>query len=499
MSFTADLLDIELTKRHIYLDDNINWTLLKKTKKLGDHYLANHRDKLNFGTAYMQYLENPMLIKHYKDFEKYYTEENNPFNSNDWISEIKENGDRFLLTFDPEIGFQIFSRNEVKGTFLRGDFTEHILFIKNGLVRSPKDFIGAFNYRFIIEGEILVDVDNTRFEGVEYNNVVDYIQAILGALPERAKNHQKQGNTLLFKVFDVIYFEKDPKPIELPKYEYKNDGVTEEEAQWVLTHFAEYLESSGFDLSIPKKGKKKFWEKDPGKKIFTYLASLKNTPKYDVRKYSFERRRQLRESIVKFLQKNNLPFESIETEEVNKIEFIENLIREGVEGGILKNKKAPYFSSLKESRSHRASYKVKSSIAKMLENKGIYEDFDAYITGYELPKSKKIKDMIGAVKFSIYLVNEEGETVEHEIANIGGIPHETKREMTKVDKFGNISLKEEYIGRVIAIDGFSISPQSLRFSHAKLRNNTLEYKDKEPVDCCYDIQSLKEMISIRGK
>ena len=75
---------------------------------------------------------------------------------------------------------------------------------------EPKDWVGKFPYRFILDGEILADGD-TVLEGVEYgvNAVEYYIQSIFSACTEKAKEIQNAGHNMSFHIFDVIYFQKD--------------------------------------------------------------------------------------------------------------------------------------------------------------------------------------------------------------------------------------------------------------------------------------------------
>jgi hypothetical protein len=495
-----DELNEELTKKHIYLDDNIKWDNQKMVKLLGDNYLKEHREEWTFGVAFVQAQNNFMLCKHYKDEIKNFAPEDDPLTSDNWIAEVKKDDFRLYVVYDPEYGFELFSRRESVKTFLNSTFTDKVLFIKNGLVRQPKDFIGTFNYRFVLDCGITVNSDNTVFEGVDYSNAEDLLQAILGSLPERAKEYQKGGNSLVINGFDVLYFEKDPQPIareDFPKFIYQEPEVTNEDVKWIQKNFENYLLTSGFvdkfGKPMPLNGKTK--------KLYSYLITLKDTSKYDVRKLPFIKRRKLRDSIITFLQANILPFVHIDSEDENKISFAEQIIREGGEGAILKNLNAPYISSMASSRSHKAMLKVKQNVTQLLANMDVNEDFDVFISGSNPPKSKRIKDMIGAVKCSVYVENEDGITEEHEIANVSGIPHEVKRLMTVVDEQGSITLNPEYLGKVIAINGMGLTHRNLRFSHAVLKdkdNDRLVCKPKNAIECTYSIDNLEAMVSIRG-
>lgn len=500
MSLTKDELNQELTRRHIYLDDSIKWDNKKMLKKLGDHYIKEHREELTFGNAFVQSLSNFMLCKHYKEELKNFEPQDDPITSNQWIAEVKKDDFRCYVCYDPLYGFELYSRRESVKTFLNSKFTDKILFIKNGLVRSPKDFVGTFNCRFVLDCGITVESGNANFEGMTYSNAEDLLQAILGSLPERAKEYQRSGNSLVITGFDVIYFEKDPKPIDvenLPKFIYEEPTVTEEDVKWIHKNFEAYLITSGFTDKFGKLlplGAKT-------KKLYAYLITLKDTSVHDLRKLPFLKRRNVRDKIITFLQQNNLPFEHIDTEEENKIEFAEQLIGEGFEGAILKNLNAPYVSSMASSRSHRCMLKVKQSVSQLLTNMDVKEDFDVFVTGCNPPKSKRLGDMIGALKCSIYLEDEDGNTLEHEIANVSGIPHEVKRDMAVIGENGKITLNPKYMGKVIAINGMGITHLSKRFSHSVLKDrdpDRLITKDKSPIDCTYSSSMIDNMISVRG-
>ena len=213
----------------------------------------------------------------------------------------------------------------------------------------------------------------------------------------------------------------------------------------------------------------------------------------------FYKRRQARKKVLDVLAKAGLPFTEVDGEDSFKIDYLDNVLRSGGEGILVKCLDAPYISALKSSRSHKACMKVKQTVSEMMKNDGRHMDFDVFITGANPPKSNRIKDMIGALKCSVYLENEFGETVEHEIANISGIPHEWKRKLAQVGEDGKITLNPEYLGKVIAIDGMALSHTSLRFQHAVLKEKDgLVFKDKAPKDCEWTREALEKMVIVRG-
>ena len=183
--------------------------------------------------------------------------------------------------------------------------------------------------------------------------------------------------------------------------------------------------------------------------------------------------------------------------EDNKIEFTENILSSGGEGSIIKNIHAPYISGLRSTRNHRAAMKIKQSISKMM-NSNLLEDFDVFITGANPPKSDRITDMIGSLSCSIYIHKKDGTTVEHEIANITGITHDWKKKLAKIED-GKITLNPDYLYKVISVDGLALTGNNLKFQHATLKNKILEFKDKNPSECTWEEEALKDMILTRGK
>jgi hypothetical protein len=154
---------------------------------------------------------------------------------------------------------------------------------------------------------------------------------------------------------------------------------------------------------------------------------------------------------------------------------------------------------MRSSRSHRAAMKIKQSISKMMTS-DLIEDFDVFITGANPPKSDRITDMIGSLSCSIYIHKKDGTTVEHEIANITGISHEWKKKLALVnEETGKITLNPDYLYKVIAIDGLALTGSNLKFQHATLKSNNLEFKDKDPSECPWEEEALQDMILTRGK
>lgn len=492
-NFRSDKLEEAIHDYDIYLEDDIKWDNEKMIKRLGDFFISLSPSKYSWGAKYVQSLGTPMLCRHLKEDLKHFKGMPSPTESEAYIAENKVNGFRCVACYSPEKGFEFFSRRESSADFLNGNFTDKFLFINNGLISEPKDYKNAFNYRFVIDGELIVESSEMDGPSTMEVSIEDYIQGVLGSSPERARAFQKDGHRLKMIVFDVLYFEKNPAipATWTPKYEYRERELTSEAIQWVEEHFSDYLKSAGFVIGSGK-----------AKKLYQYLYTLKDTYKYDIRKYPFYKRRQLRGSIVKFLRAQNLPFFEVEYEDTFKTAFTDTILREGGEGSILKNKYAPYISGMRSSRSHRAAMKVKQSIANMLNSDDrVVEDFDVFITGANPPKSERITDMIGSLSCSIYIKDDEGNVREHEIANVSGINHEWKRRLAQVNtETGKIELNPEYKDKVISINGLALTGSNLKFQHATLKTRgVIEFKAKNPTECTWDESTLKEMALIRGK
>ena len=484
-----DELEEKLSERHIELDENVKWTNEKMIKILGDYTISHSPSKLFcWGQRFLQSLETVQLCRHLKDEMKSFEKAGiNPMESDDYVAEFKENGSRVFIYYSPEVGFRFFSRRESVSTFLNNELTDKILLIDKGIVSNPADYIGKYNYRFILDGEITVE-GSTNFEGVEYGeNVEDMMQSIIGALPERAKKYQLAGNRFMFNIFDCIYFEKAPTglPPEV-KFDYyaADKELNDEEVAWVESYFADYLRTAAF------KGYKS------AKKLYAYLYSLKDSIPNDLRKYPFIKRRNIRTKLVQFLKSKNLPFVEVDGEDKDKYRYLDEVLGEHCEGIILKNIYAPYISGMRSSRSHRACMKVKQSINSMLKDAD-NKDFDVFISGINPPKSDRIKDMIGALNCSIY-INDGEKTYEHVIASVSGIPHDWKRELCAFNEKGEMVLNPDYYGKVISINGLALTAK-LKFQHAVLFDKTgLVLKDKDATECTWDKEELDKLFITRG-
>lgn len=484
-NFRSDRLEELIHTYGLTFNENIKWDNEKMIKLLGDYFIDLEPNKYSWGTRYVQSLATPMLCKHMKDdLSKFKV---SPLESKDYVAETKLNGSRTLVVYSPEVGFEFFSRRESSLNYLNNNLTDKFLFIEKGLISEPKDYKGKFNYRFVLDGELLIEGIENEIKTTQVS-IEDYIQSVFSSKAERAREFQKDGHRLKVMIFDVLYFEKNPQiPANWsPRYDYIERELTTEAIQWVEEHFYNYLRSACF-TGIGR-----------AKKLYQYLYSLKFSNENDVRKLPFYKRRKLRTLLINMLKKAVLPFYEVEGEDEDKIGYTERALARGLEGSVIKNIHAPYISDLRSSRNHRAAMKVKQSISKML-NSNFFEDFDVFITGANPPKSDKITNMIGSLSCSIYVHKKDGSTVEHEIANITGISHAWKKKLTSISEDGKITLNPDYLYKVIAIDGLALTGSNLKFQHATLKSKNLDFKDKNPTECTWEEDTLKEMVLTRGK
>ena len=161
-NFRADRLEEAINTYGIEVDPEVKWDNEKMIKLLGDYFINLEPNKYTWGARYVQSLSTPMLCKHMKDdLDKFQV---SPLESPDYVAETKMNGMRILCCYSPETGFEFYSRRESSSNFLNGNFTDKFLFIEKGIISEPKDYKGKFNYRFIIDGELLIDgIENEIF------------------------------------------------------------------------------------------------------------------------------------------------------------------------------------------------------------------------------------------------------------------------------------------------------------------------------------------------
>lgn len=175
---------------------------------LGQYHLKKDHPNPSWGLLRRLEVESPMLcfpFWHLTPEQKKMVME-----SPDYIAERKWDGCRIWLTYHPEEGFGCFSRNISVEDYLPVDYTEKVLFLKDGVFLKASDFKGVFKVPFIVDTEILCNVknlDTTLFsaKGVVTGTELNAVTALLALNTEASHHIQRTQAPLFFKVFDVPY------------------------------------------------------------------------------------------------------------------------------------------------------------------------------------------------------------------------------------------------------------------------------------------------------
>ena len=200
----------------------------------------------------------------------------------------------------------------------------------------------------------------------------------------------------------------------------------------------------------------------------------------DLREKPLKLRKKVLKDIFLALEKTGLIFEHPIMTSKNKRKFYTDLINSGNEGVVAKHINSKYIST--SSRSRDGWIKIKRSAMESLQNQGMADSLDAFVSGFELGDPEKgYANLIGSLVFSVYLQDENGNVEEtpHEIGKISSIPLALREEIT-ILKNGKYILDPKMYGKVASIDGQDISARSLRLSHARLLN----WRPDRSIDNC---------------
>ena len=142
----------------------------------------------------------------------------------------------------------------------------------------------------------------------------------------------------------------------------------------------------------------------------------------------------------------------------DKQAFYEDIVAKGGEGVVLKRLDSPYIDTT--SRKRDGMVKLKRSMSETIK-----EDLDAYIIGY-LPadRDKSWSLLVGALKMAVSLKDDTGMEAEHWVATISAMPMSMREQITEIGYDGLPRLKEKYYGKVLTINGQSMSSKNLRLN-----------------------------------
>lgn len=212
------------------------------------------------------------------------------------------------------------------------------------------------------------------------------------------------------------------------------------------------------------------------------IMMINNKYLYDTPLY--ERLKILNE-LLKYLPSCFRPCELIK---VKKMDYFENIVtNENAEGIVIKNLNSIYNTA--GTRHGDKWVKLKRSM-----DFTCGKDIDVFVTGFTpgTPNTKN-EGLVGSIEFSVYLMDKNGLTRPHVIANISGFSDEFRKIISTKDEYGNVALKDELYNKVFAINGHTVSAVNLRFNHAVLVS---EYPrlDKNYYQCDLPEEVLRQSI-----
>jgi ATP-dependent DNA ligase len=152
----------------------------------------------------------------------------------------------------------------------------------------------------------------------------------------------------------------------------------------------------------------------------------------------------------------------------NKQEFYKAILRRGGEGVVLKNVYSQYVAS--SNRSKTGFLKVKRTLSQALDlETGMGDSIDGWISGYELAtEGKGFEGLIGSIDVTVTVKRSDGTSYDHVIARVPNIDLETRKKMTSYNSDGEPILNPSFYGKVVEVDGQSISAREHRLQHPVL-------------------------------
>lgn len=190
------------------------------------------------------------------------------------------------------------------------------------------------------------------------------------------------------------------------------------------------------------------------------------------------KRRQHTRRLVAKLEKAGYQVELVQSCYTNRREFYRLIVASGGEGVIAKNVYSPYIAS--SNRSREGWIKIKRSMSETALMEGFGDTIDGFITGFELAdEDKSWAGLVGSLDISVFLEDDEGNTRPHVVARVASIPLDLRQEMTEVVD-GAPTLKKEWYGKVVSIDGQAVSARAKRFRHAVIS----QFRPDRSADTC---------------
>lgn len=344
---------------------------------------------------------------------------------NEWVAEEKFNGCRMVITYHPNDGFRAFGRNRSRGSYLPIEYSEIILNYYGAGMRAWNSDIQT---PFIADCELMtegyVETQSGAFTGNSLNAAVAVLQLKLDA------SHLAQHTTapLYCVMFDVL--------------------TLQENTAHELIDFTQ-------SFSVRKK----------------YSETLVQALNAGLG-YSFE-------STHGFFRLPKRVYNG-------KQAFLDGLLSQGKEGIVLKNLNAAYARGLNGRRDRNTCIKVKRTMT------GSFGDeIDAYIIGHTNSSEWDKKGLIAGLKLAVLLRAPDGTLTEHWLATVSSMPDYMRETLTcsiwhDADTEYVPYLLEEFLGKVLTVDGMDISSRNRRISHARVDWGRGFREDKDASQCIMD-------------
>lgn len=155
---------------------------------------------------------SPMLIKDITGEGKEYVDRE--FTKDKYVLQQKINGQRFILTLNPDGSTHMTSRDRSVKTFRYSELDDHVLGLLN--LKSP------FKGRVILDGEILCDnPEVTLPSGVKTTSTLQSTVALMHMNSKDSLKFQEKYGSLRYKVFDIIML--DGKSVEDEPYDVRKE------------------------------------------------------------------------------------------------------------------------------------------------------------------------------------------------------------------------------------------------------------------------------------
>lgn len=208
-----------------------------------------------------------------------------------------------------------------------------------------------------------------------------------------------------------------------------------------------------------------------------YIFDMLEFDGIDLKDKPLRYRRKLLENFLSKIS-SIVPFRMPNSTIEDKQKFFDDIVASGGEGIILKNLDEIYYATT--SRNRRVQVKMKRTLSGSK-----HEDIDCFISGAIPPKKNSalaVQNLIGGVKVSCFIQEEDGSLTEHWVGTVSGITDSLRRKMTSHDEEGNPILNPEYLDKVLACEGQDFSSSNLRMSHCRAMGWNFR-TDKSPNDC----------------